>query len=492
MTAPVSRGRIAADEGHNNEERRSGGSVVFGAILFALCVAAGVAWTDPWSSTAVVVIFGWAVWAFYRSEPLFLYLALPFVFHWSWCLVSIRYLESGAYISEQFRYGTLTGASPRFALLALAFLIVVMVGCRGIVRSKRLAESAKSANRSEVIAKFGRRVPLFTWALVAALIATGLVYGFPLLTGQSRFEYWPQTPGLQRLGYLVPVAALGLGIAHNQIGGRKAVVPLAASIATLVLFSDKFSGPLAAVIYFSVGYYAARALDPASPKRHIGLGRIALVVPLVGGLLAVTTAYGYMAVDGKESHEIRQVIVNRALGLQGHVYYGIDQRVLEGSDTIEPTDFLRVNREPMEPGGLVRLMYEVSPPGFVTAMRTAGIRFTNGYPAIAVASFGFLGALVVQLLMGLGYVLFAFYLAMKIVRLELAGIALAGMYLSNIITNALIMGEMYYFYRPMGLLLLSAMLVQQLLSTASAARQRRVERQQLPTSPTPNRGASVA
>lgn len=441
------------------------------ALVFAACTGTAIVWTDPWTSTAVIVIFGWAIWTYYRVEPLFLYLALPFVFHWAWCLVSIRYLERGAYISEQFQFGTLTGASARFSLLALTFLSVVMLCVSRFARSPRLSAPHWSAGRGDRSRSFVRMALLFAWSLVGALLMTGLVFGFPLLTGQTRFGYWPSTPGLERLAYLVPVAALTLGVAQHMSSGKRSWVALLAGISSLLLFSDKFSGPLTAIIYFAMGYYAARALDPATVKRHVGLGRAALVAPLVAALLVGTTLYGYTVVDGKQSYELRDAVVDRALGLQGHVYYGVDRRVVvDESDTVDPGEFFAPNREPLQPAGLVRLMHEISPSSFVYAMRAAGIRFTNGYPAIAVASFGFLGALGVQIAAGLLFALFAYYVALKIARLDFAGLVLAGAYLSNIVTNALLMGEVYYVYRPLGLVLLAAMVLEHLNSNALMAR----------------------
>lgn len=438
-------------------------------VMFILGACATAFQTNAWLSTASIALFAWAMWTYYRLEPLFLYLALPFAFNWAWCLLSMRYLEGGAYITEQFTYGTLTGATARFALLALAFLTVVALSVNNFARKPQLTDPFRFVDRDRLRANFARISMLLWLVLIVALIATGLVYGFPLLTGQSRFAYWPTTPGLQRLEYLLPCAMLPLGVRHHVVGGRRNILALLAGIGMMVLFSDKFSGPLTSLMYFVMGYFTARALDPSVTKRHVGLSRAIIVGPIVAALLVGTTWYGYAAINGEQPQQIRQTITNRALGLQGHVYFGVDRaEVVDHTDTVTPGDFLKKNHEPDNPGGLVQLMYEVSPRSFVASMRASGIRFTNGYPAIAVAAFGFWGALGVQVIIGLLFGLFAYYVSLKVARLDIAGLLLATVFLENILTNALLMGDVFYLYRPLSLVLLSAMCWEHLSSNARA------------------------
>jgi hypothetical protein len=336
-------------------------------------------------------------------------------------------------------------------------------------RKRQLATPFAFADRSKLRGRFSRLTMLLWGILVLGLVATGLIYGFPLLTGESRFAYWPTTPGLQRLDYLMPCLMLPLGVRQHLVGGRRNILALLIGVGMLVLFSDKFSGPVTCLTYFAMGYYVVRALDPSAAKRHIGLGRTILIAPIVAGLLVATTWYGYAAINGKQPTQIKQAIENRALGLQGHVYFGIDRAtVVDHSDTVTAGDFLKQDHEPDNPGGLVELMYQVSPRNFVASMRAAGIRFTNGYPAIAVAAFGFWGAVGVQVLFGLFFGLFAYYLALKIARLDIVGLLLATVFLENILTNALIMGDVFYLYRPLSLVLLFAMCWEHMSSNARA------------------------
>lgn len=84
------------------------------------------------------------------------------------------------------------------------------------------------------------------------------------------------------------------------------------------------------------------------------------------------------------------------------------------------------------------------------------------------AAFGFWGALGVQVIIGLLFGLFAYYVSLKVARLDIAGLLLATVFLENILTNALLMGDVFYLYRPLSLVLLSAMCWEHLSSNARA------------------------
>jgi hypothetical protein len=133
------------------------------------------------------------------------------------------------------------------------------------------------------------------------------------------------------------------------------------------------------------------------------------------------------------------------------------------------------------------LMYDVSPPAFALQMKEAGIRFTEGFPAITLATFGTWGAIPVQFVLGGLVGLVFLYLRWKLARLQAIAVVLALLFLENVVVNAFLMGETYYLLRVRSMALITFMIVE---AAVTYTRERRVGKQAKAVSAVPPTSAA--
>ena len=69
----------------------------------------------------LIIIYMYRIW---RKNPTVILLGAVFFIEMIWQLISIVWIEGGAYISEELRYSYFTGASIRFFLLILPFALL--------------------------------------------------------------------------------------------------------------------------------------------------------------------------------------------------------------------------------------------------------------------------------------------------------------------------------------------------------------------------------
>jgi hypothetical protein len=144
--------------------------------------------------------------------------------------------------------------------------------------------------------------------------------------------------------------------------------------------------------------------------------------------------------------ELAVQIIRRAFALQSEVWYAIDDLIIKNNN-YNPYVFFKFNNEPVSPAGLIYLMYKIADYNFVYSMRELGIRFTNGFPAITLISFGYFWGSFVQFILGIISGVFLYYLYKKVLFLQPIRLLIALIFFNNIYTNIFIMGEVYYIYK---------------------------------------------
>ncbi|MDR1768735.1 MAG: DUF6418 domain-containing protein [Propionibacteriaceae bacterium] len=438
---------------------------LFWAAAFVYFALASRSDDSAWSTVSMLVtlLVPLLLW---RASKLAFFASILFIVQWIWVAGSIRYIETGIYISEQDAYGVATNSVSRLGLMTLPFLFGIWLVLRspGLLADlhKTLTGRWDQATAAPPFSLRTGRFRMYVWASIAAIAAAlllqGLVNGFPLLGAVDRFAYWGALPDLKRLTYLVPIVTMMLGLV---LAVRRSVKPLVVFGGLWVvqfLYSDKFSGPYFGALLAATAFFLAQTM-----KRRVAGSRLkgALVVILVGAGLFATVLTGYMVLNDLTLEDALGKVLQRTLALQGHVFYGVDLGMnVNHTLAADPSLFLRPNNEPSAPGGLIQLMYDVSPEWIVTELREAGVRFTAGFPAVTMASFGPVAAIPVQVALGLGYGVFARHLCRKIAALDFVGLAIAGAFLQNVVSNLLLMGDSYFLVKPLTLMLIAAMVAE--------------------------------
>lgn len=381
----------------------------------------------------------------YKKNKISFFLLIQFFIGALWCVASLYYIELGNYISEQKRYGENIGALVRYTVYTSLFLFFAYITLNIVVKHK--LSSSFSMIRHERF--FDIATKSFFVFIVGMSLLIMSIYGVPLLKGMARFQFYKMIEPFDKIIFLMPICAFFLGIKKALDSANFSICALFILVAILVLFSDKFSGIFSVMVYYIIGFYVTKNIL----VRNISLGfnkKILLIYfPISFCFLLSTVIFGFLFLQGADASDIIDRVLSRALGLQAHVWYGIDEQLSRGYLSPNAEIFFLQNKEPEQPAGLIYLMYQVADYDFVRSFREAGIRFTNGYPAIVLISFGYTFSFFILAFLGvlLGYILY--YLFLKVYYLQPIRLLVSLILYNNIIVNIFIMGEVYYIYKPL-------------------------------------------
>jgi hypothetical protein len=394
---------------------------------------------------------------YYKYNKIFFYLFIFLFISFFWTIFSLYYIENGAYISEQGIYGKHTNSVTRY--ISFYFIFIIGTFFSFSMLNKLNFRIIKTMKNYRMIILF---TDIFFIILLFIYLFLGFYKGFPLLHGINRFFYWKEVEAFHKIIYLTPILSFFIGILYALTNKKEYVYKLFILLLLLILFSEKFSGPFLLTIYYIMGFYITQNI--LSEDNNIGFGNkfIFIYVPIIFLSFLVIVSIGYVILHNIGAEDLYDKIMERALALQGHIWYGIDRIVLN-SNNIDYNLFFRQNNEPDSPAGLIYLMYQVGNYDFIHAMRESGIRFTNGFPAITLMSFGYIYGFIIQFFLGVIAGIFLFYLYKKTLYFQPIRLFIALIFFNNIFTNVYIMGEIYFIYKPISIFCLFIFLIDVLI-----------------------------
>ncbi|MER7796509.1 DUF6418 domain-containing protein [Microbacterium sp. NPDC096154] len=396
---------------------------------------AGPTLVVAWGAVAVLVAY--IVVLFFR-DLVSLFLAVPFFAVLLPVVLSNLYIEHGGYISEQGVHGEPTGSTLRIVGYCIVFFATIQFVVSQV--AARIPRASVDVDRFALWAK------LVHGAVLLGSLGVLVIFGSPFLEGIDRFDYWSQLPGLlDRIPFLIALccAATAVAIALRDKLDWVLLALLAVSVIILVLFAEKFTGLYTALVY-SVGVAYTARIRFVNPS--IKLGPLLIGGSLAAVALAALATVGFMVFHGYNTSNVLQKLLDRALGLQGHVWYGVD-RLLQTQGPSGDLTHLLPGREG-DWGGVTLLMYEISPTAFVDRMVANGLRFTMGGPGLISYVFGYGAGAVVFAVAGLmagavlGYLLFA------IARLRTISL-LVGLYGVRLMINVFMLGDVTDLWKPL-------------------------------------------
>lgn len=403
-------------------------------------------WLSICSFAVFTIILGYIV----KNNFVFSVLAFPFFFsYWGSALAGI-FIENGAYITEQGRLGYATGSTFRLvvysALMIFSALFSYSLLSRLWLMPGKGRDHARNASAPYIFIIF------LHLAVVAVFAMSFLVYGTAVGNGVDRITYRNNfIPGW--LFYLVGIViqmVLLTSISRNMAGDRKLIgrlslIAVASTIVVLLLQGEKFSGIVLIVLYTATPLVAYKCFkcgkcDMSNYRKQ--LGYVALI--LMGSIFVVFVQYGLVEDETNPFLNFANRIV-----LQGHVWWGIDEAVKSSRSEIGQfeSEFYGPRREVyISPDhGLGLLMSSVAPAAIVNEYFSNNVRFTAGFPAIALYIFGYNLLWIVQIVSGLlvGAFLLLFAGALSEGHLVRSFVILrAYIYLSDVFG----MGELYKLF----------------------------------------------
>lgn len=384
----------------------------------------------------------------YRANKLLFFSNIFFFVSWFWVLCSLVFIEQGTYITEQDRYGEFIGSPYRFFLYIFSFSLGGLI----LFRLNKNKHKELSKHFTE---KGNKYDPIYFFHLlfIVLMVCFGAAYmtnGLPLILAIERFSYWEGIEFLRRAVYVTPIATFFLGMSFAHSKKIIKIFLLLFLCAILFLFAEKFTGPYLNIAYFFTGYYLVSNLKHRDINYGIESQVIFFWAPLMFLSLTLLVALGYLFLNSINADELAEQIIQRALGLQGHSWYGVDYNLLNNHINNDDDLFFRRYSEEY-PAGMESIMYTISNSEFVKATRELGIRFTNGYPAIVLLSFGFNVGIIVQFFLGFIFFIFYFYMIRTISYGQHLRLFIFLVFFNNILTNIFLEGEVFYIFRPLSL-----------------------------------------
>jgi hypothetical protein len=352
----------------------------------------------------------------------------------------VYFIEQGAYISEQFDWGKVTGATSRVCFLSFVLLFPAVHFLNRYFRNGLRPPSARYLS-----GKAYWLHALLSWGAVCLLIAYGLVNGFALTLDVDRFSYWEDdllSQFVRKLTFLIPIFSFMI-FCFALYKKKIYIFQLAFFAAILFLYGDKFSGLLDMLLYslmgFGVHVYAGRGFMPSLRQIFLAIQLPVLSLVLLGG-------YGYLVWHDTVIEDLLAVVLSRILVLQGHTYFGTDAALLSQGPVFSLIDIFRQSGVD-GPHGIRELMYVVAPADFATAMTDLGIRFSQGGVALPVYKLGFILGAVFLLFFGIFLWLFFRVLFLFSAAGNYIGLFLSLIFFNSGVVNSVLMGDYYYLFR---------------------------------------------
>lgn len=342
-------------------------------ILFSISLFFGSFFTtNEYFNFFSILIFLLLVFYLSKNSPYFFWAVLFFIFSYFLNIVSNLFIETGIFISEQNRYGELTGGTVRLSLSIVFFLFVSCVFVSFLNKLIKVPKNIYISKNSFFVFSFS--LYLF---LCSVFVFVLFVYGVPLLMEVPRSSFLSDNPlaAKVRVLFMVFSPLLGYSIFLNSgFRSKFLILFLFLSIFLLFLSSDKFSGPIA-IFFGAVSGYKLCSLSCGEESR-VGVKGYVLSFSFIL-ICMLVVSFVYATIENLSGEEIVDKILGRIFGLQGHIWHRMDTLSMTDSITISVKEFWGMDRPAMH-----SLMYRVADSSLVSSMLKAGVTFTSGFPAV--------------------------------------------------------------------------------------------------------------
>jgi hypothetical protein len=302
---------------------------------------------------------------------------LPTCFSFIWLCISVLYLETGAYAPEIAEQTTANGSTGRLISLLTIFLLTIFF----FLPSKKEIKILDN-RRLEVT------IILFYWLLIIALVANGVVYGFPILSFEQRFYYWDNNPlgsvlskALAFSGYLFLFVGWRIGRDEKlrfsyliKVSHWKLIILIFIFIG--LLYSNKASYFLSVILYLVAGYLISKSslTDKFELFSQLPIKYFVLATTLVFSVALLSYHY----VHGYIGEELTNQLLRRVFAMQGQIWWGID--------SVGPVQFsnfteMLIKDENDGPYGIYLMMQKIMPTSAFNFYFDNKIPLTGGFPA---------------------------------------------------------------------------------------------------------------
>ena len=319
---------------------------------------------------------------FYRRDKVCFLLSVFFIYNHILMILSVAYIENtNAYISEQRVWGSDIGSTERLFFIEICFFMLLyffsyLLNRKNVKPNFILLPSKQFDSISSLYI-------LICYMLVVVWCFSFLSYGMPILKGIPRSSYLLDNQYIAKIRVMIFILSGVLGfiyVATNSKVKKKLILGLLFSFLVLLLgSSDKFSGPINVLLSFFIFKYVTHYLR----GEYINLSKKVFYLIPIAALMIAFVIYVYMTLEGLTLDDAITKILDRALVLQGHVWFGVDS--LDFSNSLN----YGLDGVVGDPNGLYYLMYLIADHNLVEKLQENLISFTMGFPAILLTVDGY-------------------------------------------------------------------------------------------------------
>lgn len=342
---------------------------------------------------AFVLMYMYKVW---KLNPCIVFLGSLFFVEIIWEFISIIWIDTGTYISEQVRYSYFTGASIRYCVLIMPAVILYPLLLNKSIKNRRLAKSVsiKFSNRHNKL-KIEMLLYIISLFVIFYLFFDLLVSKkIPLFYGINYSKYFnnyskmPLSNNLYE--YFLPFISVYFGVltGDKESKSKSFIIYVSSFLLILilqVLLNNKFYGIYDFVLQFLLGYYISN--QKFNHNKKIPYKYLAFCI--IGVLILLVICYlKYMRTESNPF----QYLLDRIFSLQSHTFWGIDKLRIEGKLNVELKDYIKEllsglksigSVSILDPDyGIARVMYFVTLDTFAYDMISTGYLFSGSYLTI--------------------------------------------------------------------------------------------------------------
>lgn len=413
-------------------------------LLFIFFWLGSITLPDIWYFFAVSALSFFVLYVLltYKKDYAFGVLFVFYFFSYIWAGSSNLYIEFGGYVSEQGRFGFPVGSTASWFLFCSIFSFFSILSF-GFFSSFVFGKNERVFYFSESVFYFWLIFFLFVPCVYVGLM---WVYGSPLLAGIERFNFWNEVPHFfARFMLFYQFFFIVLGVVFYNSKSSKSrffcIFIVLLNLTVLVFAAEKFTSLLNIVFYFSIGFLLPNFYIKGKKLKFRKLIFYSVLIFLV--LLSIVVV-NYILVSNRTPYAAFERILDRTLGLEGHVWYGVYRDYILGKIPLSSDVFWKTHSEEY-PTGIVALMWEIAPSNLVEAMRKLKIGFTKGSPAVALSVYGLVGALFISIVGGflVGFSLSIMNASIRQNRLFLLAFV---MIFYRTLIDIFITGDYYFFW----------------------------------------------
>ena len=358
---------------------------------------------------AILGLIVYSYWMWNKCSLAFPF-TIIFLIEIAWGTLSIIWIDSGIYITEQLRNSYTTGAAIRYILLMIPFAVVFPY----TLEKKILRKNYKTI-KLEIP---GISLDNIVWIL--CLISLGYVFldliisGIPLLSKSvTKIGYYTKYSKLPFAGTLhsliMPFAMLlaGVRFARSKRKSKEYYEAFAVAVSIMViqiLMDNKFYGLYDYVIWFSISVIGTYVKKKIEEKRvaKIPFKYIVITLMILGVLLGI--CYKQYA---RSNTDPLAALLNRIFSLQSHTFWGIDLLAQEGKLSF---DFNWICEEIIAgisgvvstnaDSGIGRVMYLVTTPTYAYDMLSCGVLFAGNFLTVSLSYAGYIVTFIYSFVVG--------------------------------------------------------------------------------------------